>query len=114
MQKRMRAFLPLLPAELSGEQRTTVLRILDQAGPRLFGLHLALMRTMHELRELSFAPDSPRDHLLRLGQKLIAERDALRRELQSINQRIVQETGVDPGWGQARGCNTWNLDARAP
>lgn len=104
---------PALPARLTAEQRAAARAILEEAAPRLQELRGRLSDIMADLHDLAYTADTPQDRLTSLGRQLVAARDALRQELQRVNERMAREAGFNPGWGRLRGCNLWEAPSQA-
>ena len=97
---------------LTDEQRQQVDRIVAETQPRLLELRVQMREKMKELQAFAYREDDDNEALSRLGHDLQALRDALRKELQALDERLVREVGVPALPYRGRSCSV--LGTRTP
>ncbi len=80
--------------DLSAEQHAKAKEIIKQAHPRIKELRKEVRSKIDALEEFCFSKAEDQEALSRLGQELQQAREALRTELISLDNRLMQEVGV--------------------
>ena len=98
--------------ELTVEQRQIVHSIMSEAQPRLRELRALMREKMQALHAFAYRDDGDENVLSRLGGELQALRDELRKELQTLDERLEREAGLPARPYMGRGCS--DLATRMP
>ncbi len=80
--------------DLSAEQHAKAKEIIKQVHPRIKELRKEVRAKIDQLEEFCFSKVEDEQTLARLGQELQQAREALRNELKSLDNRLIQEVGV--------------------